>query len=140
MKSQSEEISDRYSSHECAEKIATTKIIIKNFRLEMFIGVHEFEKHKAQPVIVSVELSVENNPSWKKDIIDDVLNYESIVTAIQFIARRGHINLLETFAGYILDFCLKDSLVKSAKVLVEKPDIFPSADSVAVEIFKSKID
>ncbi|MCB9995700.1 MAG: dihydroneopterin aldolase [Rhodospirillales bacterium] len=115
-----------------------TKIIVKNLRLNMFIGVHDHEHDKEQAVIVSVELTVDDNPEWKKDSIDAVLNYESIVSGIKFIAKRGHINLLETYAGYIADFCLKEPQVRDVMVLVEKPDIFDFVDAMAVELYRIK--
>lgn len=124
---------------EAFEKAADyTKIIVKNMVLDMSIGVHDFEKQEKQAVIVSVETTVANNPHWRKDLIDNTLNYESIVSAIKHIANRGHINLVETYAEYIADFCLSDPMIQGVKVCVEKPDIFEFADSVAVEIFRTK--
>lgn len=118
--------------------IPYTKILIKNLKMDMSIGVHDFERENIQTVIVSVEATVVDNPDWKEDSINDVLNYESIVSAIKFIGKRGHINLVETFAGHIADFCLKDPMVRDVKVTVEKPDIFEFMDSVAVEVFRSR--
>ncbi len=115
-----------------------TKIIVKNLRMDMSIGVHDHEKTKEQQVIVTVEVNVERNPDWEADSIDNVLNYESIVSAIKDIAKRGHIELIETFVEHIAASCLQDPAIKDARVRVEKPDIFPFMDSIAVEIFRSK--
>lgn len=125
------------SSSSELERAAYTKILIKNLKMDMSIGVHDFERENPQPVIVSVEATVLENPDWKEDSINDVLNYESIVSAIKYIGKRGHINLVETFAGHIADFCLKDPMVRDVKVTVEKPEIFEFMDSVAVEIFRT---
>ena len=47
---------------------------------------------------------------------------------------RSHINLAETLAEKILEACLADKRVKSAKVRVEKLHALKSAQAAGVEI------
>lgn len=115
-----------------------TKIIIRNMRVDMFIGVHEHEKKKPQPVVVNVEAHTTPPSDWRSDKIADILNYELIVSAIRDTAGSGHIHLVETFAEKIAHFCLKLPQASAVTVRVEKPEIFDFMDSVGVEIFRKK--
>lgn len=115
-----------------------TKIIIRNMRVDMFIGVHEHEKQKKQTVVVNVEAHTGGPENWQSDEIGNVLNYELIASAIADMARHGHVHLVETFAERIADFCLKQSGIHAATVRVEKPEIFDFMDSVGVEIYRRK--
>ena len=115
-----------------------TKIIIRNMRLDMLIGVHAHEKQKKQPVIINVEAYTDGPTDWHNDTIENVLNYELIASAIEDMAEHGHVHLVETFAEHIADFCLKQDGVSAAMVRVEKPEIFDFMDAVGVEIFRKK--
>lgn len=115
-----------------------TKIIINKMALNMFIGVHDFEKEQKQKVLVSVEATLTNDGHWQADELGNTLNYETLVNGISNIADRAHINLVETFAEEIAQLCLKDPRVNTVKVKVEKPDIFAFIGSVAVEILRNR--
>ncbi len=111
-----------------------TKIFVKNFSLEMFIGIYEQERAAKQTVIVNVEALLRKNVSLEQDDITEVVSYEDIVKAIPEIAEKCHINLLETFAEKIAAFCLQDQRIENVIIRVEKPNIFAAAESVGVEI------
>lgn len=115
-----------------------TKIIIRNMRLDMFIGVHAHEKQRKQPVIINVDVHTDGPPDWRNDTIENVLNYELIASAIEDMAGHGHVHLVETFAERIADFCLKQNGINAVMVRVEKPEIFDFMESVGVEIFRKK--
>ncbi len=68
------------------------------------------------------------------DRLANVVNYETIVGRIRGVAASGHMNLVETLAERIAALCLDDSRVRSARVRVEKLDVFPDAASVGIEI------
>ncbi|MEM9469745.1 MAG: dihydroneopterin aldolase [Pseudomonadota bacterium] len=112
----------------------TSRIVIRDLELNMFIGVLDKEKQKQQRVIVNVELDVEPNQHWQKDEISDVVSYADIIERIELIASKQHINLVETFAEKIAEICLSFSKVKIVRVSVSKPDIIDHAESVGVEI------
>lgn len=115
-----------------------TKIIIRNMRVDMSIGVHDHEKRKRQPVTINVEAYTDGPADWREDRIENVLNYELIASAIEGMAAHGHVRLVETFAEKIADFCLQQHGVHGVMVRVEKPEIFDFMDAVGVEIFRRK--
>ena len=68
------------------------------------------------------------------DRLDNVVCYEHLVSAVQELVDSGHVNLVETLAERIAGLCLDDPRVRTARVRVEKLDVFANAASVGVEI------
>jgi dihydroneopterin aldolase len=69
-----------------------------------------------------------------RDELTRVVDYEAVANAVRAIVAAGHVRLVETLAERIAEACLADGRVVSARVRVEKLDIFPDAASAGVEV------
>jgi dihydroneopterin aldolase len=115
------------------------KVIIKNLILNMFIGIHNFEKKKKQRVRFNIE--VVTNPYIKpsnKDL-STILNYEDLINKIKFLVKKQHHDLIEDLAENIFKIIFQNKLVKKTNIKIEKLDIIKNSESVGVEFSKSKI-
>jgi 7,8-dihydroneopterin aldolase/epimerase/oxygenase len=110
------------------------RIFIRDLEMIASVGVHQFEKVKPQRIRVSIDLVVGPRSPDATDTVDTVLSYENVVKAVRAIVATGHFHLIETLAEHIAAECLNHYTVVSAKVKVEKPDIFPDAATVGIEI------
>lgn len=113
---------------------AVRHVFVRDLVLECSIGVHGHERGRPQRVRVNLDLAVHEKTAALNDDIANVVCYEGIVANVRRIAAGGHINLVETFAERIAAICLEDPRVLSARVRVEKLDVFADATSVGVEI------
>ncbi len=109
-------------------------VFIRDLVLECSIGVHGHERGARQRVRINLDLAVGEGERPLDDDIRNVVCYEAITNGVRAIAARGHVNLVETFAEDIAAMCLSDYRVRSARVRVEKLDVFADAASVGVEI------
>jgi dihydroneopterin aldolase len=109
------------------------KVFVRDLVLPARIGVYQHEKLGTQRVRINLELAAAEHPAIK-DELNNVVNYADLVEQVRAIVDEGHINLVETLADRIAQACLVDRRVQSAKVRIEKLDVFPEADSVGVEI------
>lgn len=112
---------------------AIRHVFVRDLMLSCRIGVHRHEETASQRVRINLDLAVRDD----RDLRDDLANvvcYERITTAVRDIVARGHIRLVETLAEEIASMCLADGRVRSARVRVEKLDVFADATSVGVEI------
>lgn len=100
------------------------RIFIRDFRLQVSIGIHDFEKDGPQTVVVNVDLLLGAAPSAHSDRIANVLNYDVVHDAITALAKSRHFNLQETLVEAILDLCLAQPDVIEARVSTEKPDVY----------------
>ena len=115
------------------------KVIIKNLVLNIFIGIHNFEKKKKQRVRFNIE--VITNPFVKPNNKDlkTILNYQEIINKIKDLVKKEHHELLEDLAENIFTIIFQNRLVQKVKIKIEKLEIIKNSDSVGVEFSKSRV-
>ena len=115
------------------------KVIIKNLVLNIFIGIHNFEKKKKQRVRFNIEVITDPNVKPNNKDLLTILNYEEIVNKIKLLVKKQHHVLIEDLAENIFEIIFQNRLVKKTNVKIEKLDIIKNSDSVGVEFSKSRI-
>ena len=115
------------------------KVVIKNLILNIFIGIHDFEKKKKQKVRFNIE--VETNPNTKPSNKDfsTIIDYETLVNKIKELVKKQHHELLEELAENIFRIIFQNKLVKKANVKLEKLHIIRESESVGVDITKNRL-
>ena len=115
------------------------KVIIKNLVLNIFIGIHDFEKKKKQRVRFNIE--VITNPFVKPNNKDltTILNYEEIINKIKILVKKEHHELLEDLAENIFTIIFQNRLAQKVKIKIEKLEIIKNSESVGVEFSKSRV-
>ena len=115
------------------------KVVIKNLILNIFIGIHDFEKKKKQRVRFNIE--VETNPNTKPSNKDfsTIIDYETLVNKIKALVKKQHHELLEELAENIFRIIFQNKLVKKANVKLEKLHIIRETESVGVDITKNRL-
>ena len=102
----------------------TRRIFLRDFRLKVSIGIHDFEKEGPQTVVVNVDLGLAPADKAHGDRIANVLNYDVVHDGIVALAGSRHFNLQETLVDAILDLCLAQLQIVEARVSTEKPDVY----------------
>lgn len=104
--------------------VSDRRIFIRDLRLQVSIGIYDFELAKPQAVVVNVDLLLAPPEKAAEDDIANVLNYDVIHDGIIALAQSRHFNLQETLVDAILDLCLAQPGVIEARVSTEKPDVY----------------
>jgi 7,8-dihydroneopterin aldolase/epimerase/oxygenase len=110
-----------------------SRVFVRDLMMTAKIGLHQHERLAGQRIRVNLDLTVADSGPIDDDY-DNVVCYGGLVTGLRRVVGAGHVNLAETLAERIADMCLADRRVLSARVRVEKLDVFPEATSVGVEI------
>mgnify|MGYP006390240239 FL=1 len=71
------------------------RIFLKNYRAQMSLGIHPYEKAKKQLVIINVDLYFDAAIPSQGDQIESVVDYDFVRTEIQRISQERHFNLQE---------------------------------------------
>ena len=100
------------------------RIFIRDFRIQVSIGIHDFEHKRPQTVVVNADLLLEPSEKAHGDRIANVLNYDTVHDGIIALAKSRHFNLQEALVDAILDLCLAQPGVIEARVSTEKPDVY----------------
>jgi dihydroneopterin aldolase len=139
MAERSKAAATRKNAPKSAGALPDRHLFVRDLVLKCQIGVYPHEKGGVQRVRLNVDLAVEDD-GRAEDNIHNVVSYEDIVGVAKRLIDDGHINLVETLAERIAAALLKDRRVVSARVRVEKLDVFPEAASVGVEIERRRAD
>jgi dihydroneopterin aldolase len=115
------------------------RVLIRDLVLGVRIGVWKREKTAEQRVRINIELLAAHTGSLLGDEArlgrrDRILRYDTVVSGIRRIVAEGHFDLCETLAERIAALCLDNRRVRSARVRIEKLDVYADAASVGAEI------
>jgi 7,8-dihydroneopterin aldolase/epimerase/oxygenase len=115
------------------------RLFLRNYEVQINIGVHEFEKKGEQRVLINVDLFIPLAVSTPtEDHLDEVVDYDFMRDTIARRMAQGHIHLQETLCDDVAHAMLAHPKVKAVRVSTEKPDVYPDCDSVGVEVFRVK--
>jgi dihydroneopterin aldolase len=112
------------------------RLFLRGYELPVRIGVHAFEQGHAQRMRFHVDLWVPLALSTPQaDRLSEVVDYDFVRTRIRERVAQGPVQLQETLA----DGCLRTLLAhpggRAARVITEKPDVYPDCEAVGVEVF-----
>jgi len=114
------------------------KVIIKNLMARGIIGVNDWERKKPQEILINITLFGDLSTAGEKDEVEDSINYRTVAKRAQSLAENCQRLTVEALAADIAKICLAMDRVESVSVQVEKPGAVRFAESVGVEIVRSK--
>jgi 7,8-dihydroneopterin aldolase/epimerase/oxygenase len=115
------------------------RLFLRNYEVNINIGVHDFEKTAEQRVLINVDLYIPLALSTPEhDELDEVVDYDFIRRSISERVSRGHIHLQETLCDDVLATMLQHPKVQAARVSTAKPDVYPDCEAVGCEVFGMK--
>lgn len=106
-------------------------IVIDDLHLQASIGVRDWERLRPQPILISLRLTV-------LCPIGTYVCYEDITQRIRNHIDHAPIELAETLAEHIADFCLEDQKVQTVCVSVKKPIAIADTRAVGVSVTRSR--
>lgn len=120
-------------------RVETGKIVIESLDVMADMGFHDFEVGNPQRLLVSVELWLDDYASPPEN--DDparAWDYDFIVKEIRRLATMRRYNLQETLAHALFARLAEARGVRAIRIKTVKPDVYPDAAGVGVEIASFK--
>jgi dihydroneopterin aldolase len=115
-------------------KVRSARIILEALEVRTDIGFHEFEVGAPQRLLVTVEIWLDDTSAPSEDDPSRAWNYDFLRAEVEELAAARRYNLQETLAHAIFDRIAAFRGVKAVRVRTSKPDIYPEAHGVGVEI------
>ena len=115
-------------------------VLIKDFLIKEIIGIHEHEKKNKQKIIFNIIIDVNQNTLPDESKLSSIVDYEIITNKLENLAKNKNYNFLESLAEDSFKEIFEDSKINSVKIKIEKPDAISNANSVGVEVYKSRSD
>lgn len=115
-------------------KVRSARILLESLDVQADIGFHEFEVGTPQRLLVSVEIWLEDVSAPPDDEPSLAWNYDFLRSEVQEIASARRYNLQETLAHAIFERIAELRGIEALRIRTSKPDIYPEAEGVGVEI------
>ena len=114
------------------------KVIIKELLVRGIIGVNDWERKRAQDILINVVLFTNTRRAAETDHIADCVNYSTMSKRLQAHAEGAERLTVEALANDLAKICLEDEGVQKVILRVEKPGAVRFAKSVGVEIERTR--
>ena len=115
-------------------------VLIKDFIIHEIIGIHQNEKINKQKIIFNIVIDVNQNIYPDENNLSSIVDYEKITNKLKKLAKNKKYNFLESLAEDSFNEIFADKRINSVKIKIEKPEAIVNAQSVGVEVFKSRSD
>ena len=115
-------------------KVRSARIVLESLEVETDIGFHDFEVGAPQRLLVTVELWLDEVVPPPDDEPARAWNYDFLRSEVREIAASRRFNLQETLAHAVFERLAAFRGVRALRVRTSKPDIYPDAHGVGVEI------
>jgi dihydroneopterin aldolase len=112
----------------------SARILLDSLEVQADIGFHEFEIGTPQRLLVTVEVWLDDLPPADSDDPALAWDYDHVRNLVRELAGKRRYNLQEALAGAIYQRVASMHGVKALRVVTSKPDIYPDARGVGVEI------
>ena len=115
-------------------RVRSASILLDSLEVSVDIGFHDFEVGAPQRLLVTVEIWLDDVSVPANDDPAEAFDYDYLRREVQLLAAERRYNLQETFAHIVFQRFAALKGVKAIRVATAKPDIYPDARGVGVEI------
>ena len=95
-------------------------IFISDFRLDILVGVYDWETRVPQKVQFDLEIGLPAGKAAASDRLADTIDYAAIVSRIEISLAKNHFGLLEKLAEHIAELVMREFKSPWVKVSVTK--------------------
>ena len=114
------------------------QVIIKNLLARGVIGVNDWERKRPQNILINLTLFTDTRRAAQSDNLDDCVNYSTMSKKVLAHAETANRKTVEALANDLAILCLEEPRVTKVMVRVEKPGAVRFAESVGVEVERSR--
>lgn len=119
---------------------ARDKILIRDLLVRGIVGINDWERVKKQDIVINLEILGDFSAAGRSDDVADTLNYRTLTKAvIEYVESSEHY-LVEALAHEIARIAVSDHGAQTVRVRVEKPGALRFAESVGIEIERTRSD
>ena len=115
------------------------RIFIRDLRLRAIIGVDDVERERPKEILLNLELETDLTAAARSDALEDAVDYQALTEQVARHVQASRHRLLERLADSVAQLVLESfPAVDAVTVRADKPGALPSADSVAVQIRRTR--
>jgi dihydroneopterin aldolase len=120
----------------------TILVYLRDCTVPLFVGVYDYEKPQAQPVIIDIEATASLTHHYddvKASELTLIIDYDRLYDFVATVLPGlGHVPLLESIGEKIIAFCFQDRRIDDVLVRIRKPEILKGKASVGIEMRRKR--
>ena len=109
-------------------------VFIRQLRIDTTIGIYDWEKQIKQPVVLDIEMAMDNTKAAATDRIEDALDYKAISKRLKQFVGESRFELVETLAERCAAILREEFGVPWVRLKVDKVGAVSDAAGVGVII------
>lgn len=113
-------------------------IFIREFRVEAWVGIYEWETQRAQTLELDIEIGIPDAKVGQSDAIGDTVHYGQVVERVVKELKDRRFNLLETLAEHLCGVITGDFRAPWVKLSVAKLGHIRNVRRVGVTIERKR--
>ncbi|MDX1705973.1 dihydroneopterin aldolase [Pseudidiomarina sp.] len=114
------------------------KVLVEGLQVNAFIGVHDWEHEREQPLVIDLEMDWDNARAARTNDLADALDYSTLSEAVVKLVQSQPWQLIETLAEAIAERILQDFNLPRLQVKIGKPQAIVAARQAAVVIVRQQ--
>lgn len=116
------------------------KILIKNLLVRGIVGINPEERVNKQDILITITMFASIRQASQSDDINDAVNYKNVAKRVIQHVENSADFLVEKLVTDIARLILTEFFVQKVVVKLEKPGALRFAQSVGVEIERTRKD
>jgi 7,8-dihydroneopterin aldolase/epimerase/oxygenase len=116
------------------------KVFIRNLQVMGILGIHAHEQRTPQPIRISAAATTDIKAAAQADDIRQAVNYSTLAKRISAFIDANPCLTIEALIEALAADLLTDQRIQTIWLRIEKPNAVPAAESVGVEITRSRQD
>ncbi len=113
-------------------------IFIREFRIDAWVGIYEWEKQRAQTLEMEIEIGIPGGDAGRTDNIGDTVHYGEVIERIAADLKERRFKLLESLAEHVCATITGDFKAPWVRVSVAKLGHIRNVRKVGVTIERSR--
>lgn len=111
-------------------------LFLRDFRLDLIIGVYEWERKVPQPVRLDLEIGLPNSRAGETDNVVDTIDYGAVAARVRdyLVHAPQPITLVETVAEHVAAIVRDEFGSPWVKVSVTKFAIVPGVKELGITV------
>jgi len=109
-------------------------IYLKDLHVETIVGIHEWERHTRQTVVLDIEMAGDVARAAGTDRIEDTIDYKAVALRLAQFASESRFNLVETLAERLAGILLEEFGVSWCRLRLNKQGAVRDVRDVGVVI------
>lgn len=107
-------------------------LFLKDFRLDLIIGLYEWERKAPQPVLIDLEIGLYDHKAGHSDDVRDTIDYAKVAERIRQSTAKRQFHLVEALGEHIAEIVRGEFGAPWVRVTVRKQAILRGVQDLGI--------